>query len=172
MALLPIRIYGDPVLRRVAEPVGEITPEIRTLVADMIETMYAEPGVGLAAPQVGVSLRLIVIDPTAGDEKGKAFAMLNPVVTLSGEQVVMDEGCLSVPDIRADVTRPERISVVYTTLDGEPATLEADDMVARIVQHEYDHLDGILFVDKISPVRRHLLRKELRALARSQGKRP
>lgn len=172
MALLPIRTYGDPVLRRVAEPVGEITPEIRTLVADMIETMYAEPGVGLAAPQVGVSLRLIVIDPTAGDEKGKAFAMVNPVVKLSGDPVVMDEGCLSVPDIRADVTRPERVSVVYTTLDGEPAILDADDMVARIIQHEYDHLDGILFVDKINPVRRHLLRKELRALARSQGKRP
>ncbi|HPU86278.1 MAG TPA: peptide deformylase [Candidatus Latescibacteria bacterium] len=171
MALLPIRIYGDPVLRRVAEPVREFTRELQTLATDMIETMYAEPGVGLAAPQVGVSIRMIVIDPTAGDEKGKAFALINPVVTRSGEHVVIEEGCLSVPDIRADVVRPERVSVDYQTIAGEPAHLDADDMVARIIQHEYDHLDGILFVDRISPVRRQLLRKQLKALAKSQGKR-
>jgi peptide deformylase len=172
MAILPIRVYGDPVLRRIAKPIGEVTPEVRALAQDMIETMYAEPGIGLAAPQVGVSLRLIVMDPTAGEETDKAFALVNPVIVAkTGEQVVIEEGCLSVPDIRADVTRPERVSVDYTTIDGEPARLEADEMVARIFQHEYDHLDGILFVDRISPVRRQLLKKHLKAIAKTASKR-
>jgi len=171
MALLPIRLYGDPVLRRKAEPIRKITPEIRELVADMIETMYDAPGMGLAGPQVGVPLRLFVIDPTFGEgEEGEAFALINPVLKSHGERVVCEEGCLSLPDIRADVVRPAKASVDYLTVDGEAVHLEADELLARLIQHECDHLEGILFVDRISPVRRQLLSKQLKAMARSRKK--
>lgn len=172
MAALPIRIYGDPVLRRRATPVAEITPEIRELVRDMTDTMYDAPGIGLAAPQVGVSSRVLVIDTAFGegsdDGPGEATAFINPVLSApSGSTELIEEGCLSVPDIRADVARPVAIGVDYMTLDGETVHIDADDILARVIQHEYDHLDGILFVDRASLVRRRLLSKQLKELARS-----
>ena len=169
MALRTVRIYGDPVLRGKAEPVREITPEIRALVEDMIETMYDAPGIGLAAPQLGVLKRLLVVDPAFGEEKGKAFALINPVVTPvdRDDKVLIEEGCLSLPDIRAEVLRPARITVHYHNPDGERVRLEAEELLARVIQHENDHLDGILFVDRLTPVKRQLLSKQLRLMARS-----
>jgi len=171
MAVRPIRIYGDPVLRRKALRVREITPEIRELVADMMETMHEAPGVGLAAPQVGVSLRIIVVDPTFGEGNGQGFAAIDPVLSNFGETMVtVEERCLSIPDIWADVTRPATVSMDYLTIEGEAAHVDAEEMLARVIQHEYDHLEGILFIDRISPVRRRLLSKPLKALTRSQRK--
>ncbi len=173
MTPLPIRIYGDPALRRKSEPVREITPEVRKLAEDMIKTMYDAPGIGLAAAQVGVFKRLFVIDPAFGEEKGTAFALINPVVRPvdRNEQVLIEEGCLSVPEVRADVLRPARITVEYRNLAGETIRLEAEELLARVIQHENDHLDGILFVDRLTPVKRQLLGKQLRAMARSQQRR-
>lgn len=171
MAVRTIYIYGDPALRRTAEPVREITPEIRALVEDLIETMYDAPGIGLSAPQVGVFKRLFVIDPAFGEEPGKAFALINPVLTLHrDEEALLEEGCLSIPDVRAEVMRPARITAEFTTLDGERVRLDADEMLSRVIQHEYDHLDGILFVDRLSTIRRQLLSKQLKAMMRSQRK--
>ena len=172
MAIRPIHIYGDPVLRKTAEPIEDITPEIRELAQDMGETMFEAPGVGLAAPQVGVSLRLFVIDPTFGDEPGEFFPFINPVLSNPGKTTVpMEEGCLSVPDIRAEVSRPESISIDFTTIDGEQMHIDADEMLARVIQHEFDHLDGKLFIDRINPLRRKMLNGRLKAIAK-QAKNP
>ncbi len=171
MALLPIRTYGDPVLRRTAMPVKEITPEVRELAADMAETMFEAPGIGLAAPQVGRSLRLFVIDPSFGEQPGEYVAFINPLISdRRGEDEVIEEGCLSIPDIRAEVERPGEVTIEFTTLDGERMKIEADEMLARVVQHEYDHLDGKLFVDRVGPVRRQMLSGQLKAMARETSK--
>ncbi len=171
MAIRPIRIYGDPVLRKKAEPVPEIDSDVLTLIDDMIETMYDAPGVGLAAPQVGVSLRLVVLDPTMGDAPGAAVALINPELeTHEGDREALEEGCLSFPDIRADIVRPTTVTVRYTKVDGEIAEIQDDELLARAIQHEYDHLDGVLFVDRMSSIRRRLLSKQLKELSRAHKK--
>ncbi|HXG16341.1 MAG TPA: peptide deformylase [Calidithermus sp.] len=159
MAVLKVRRYGDPVLRRRAEPVREVTPEIRALVADMIDTMYDEVGIGLAAPQVGVSLRLIVVD----DETSRtARALLNPVLVDQGGQVTAEEGCLSLPGIFAPVTRAAWVHVEASDLDGRPVRVEARGLLARVFQHELDHLDGILFIDRLEPLARDRIKRRIR----------
>lgn len=143
---------------------------LRPLVEDMYETMYDEPGIGLAAPQVGVSKRLVVLgavaDDDAGEHVGPALALVNPeILSRSSDLVPFDEGCLSVPDIVETVDRPRTIRFRYTTLEGETIERDAAGLLARVVQHEVDHLDGVLFVDRISFLRRQLLRKRLQRLA-------
>jgi len=174
MAILPIRIYGDPVLRKKAAPIGEITDEIRKFVDDMAVTMFDAPGIGLAAPQVGKSVRLFIVDPHLGESESDTqefVAFINPVLReKSDDRVLIEEGCLSLPDIRADVERPRTLTVDFTDLHGERHTAEVGGMLARVIQHENDHLDGILFVDRINPVRRRLLGKQLKQLSRSQKK--
>lgn len=156
MARLEVRIMGDPVLRHKAAPVGEITDEMRRLIRDMFETMYAEEGVGLAAPQVGVSDRIIVIDPHIEGED--AFALINPeIVQASKDTEKGEEGCLSIPGLRDLVERSVSVRVRGLTPEGELRELEAEGLLARIVQHEVDHLDGILFLDRLSPLKRKLL---------------
>jgi len=147
MAKKTIRIYNDSVLRRKARPVKQVSGTIQKLVKDMFETMYEEGGIGLAAPQVGVSRRLFVVDTR---EMGQKLALINPrIVTFSKkDREAYKEGCLSVPGIEVEVLRPRRITVEYTDLDGQPVTLEAEEMLARVIQHENDHLDGILIVDR------------------------
>lgn len=153
---LEVRILGDPVLRAKAVPVAEITEEHRELIRNMFETMYAEEGVGLAAPQVGVSERIIVIDPQ--NDEVPAFALINPEITeLSKETEKGEEGCLSIPGLRDIVERPFRCMVRGTTPEGEVRELELDGLPARIIQHEVDHLDGILFIDRVSALKRKLL---------------
>jgi peptide deformylase len=165
MAVREVRLLGDPVLRRPAAPLPEVSATTRALIADMFETMYAEEGVGLAAPQVGVSDRVIVVDPH--EEGVQPFALINPVIhERSAETDRAEEGCLSIPGLKEIVERSVR--VVATGLDeqGAPTQLAAEGLLARILQHEVDHLDGILFFDRVSPLKRRLLLerwKKLRA---------
>lgn len=164
--ILPVLQYPDPRLSRKAEPVGEITPEIRELVENMVETMYARDGIGLAAPQVGASLRLVVID-TSGPEKREALRVLiNPVLTLSGDEVDSEEGCLSVDGYSAVVTRREKVHVEATDLDGNPVSFDADGRLAVCCQHECDHLDGVLFIDHISRLKRTMLDRKIQKRGR------
>jgi peptide deformylase len=167
VAVLPIRIYGDPVLRRKADPVERIDEDVRRLAGDMLETLADAEGVGLAGPQVGESRRVIVVHPPAGrgEEREGPRVLVNPeVVQADGPQVSGEEGCLSIPGIYEDVKRSERVRVRALDLHGDVVELAADGWVARILQHEIDHLDGVLFIDRIGPMRRALLRKRLREL--------
>jgi peptide deformylase len=159
MAVLHVRKYGDPALRRRAEPVREVTPDVRAIVRDMIETMYQEVGLGLAAPQVGVSLRLVVVD----EEKGHgARALINPVIVDQGGSVVAEEGCLSIPGIFADVARAEWVRVEAQDEDGAPVRIDARGLFARVIQHELDHLDGVLFIDRLDPVQRDRIKRRIK----------
>jgi peptide deformylase len=158
MSVRVLRFMGDPVLREKAAPVEEVTDEIRTLIADMFDTMYAEEGVGLAAPQVGVGSRVIVVDPR--DEDIEPFALVNPGIVELGTELVRDEeGCLSIPGLKEIVERPATVKVEALDREGRPVTIEAGGLVARILQHEVDHLDGILFVDRVSALKRRMLLK-------------
>ena len=159
MAILKVRRYGDPVLRRRAAPVDEVTDEIRRIIADLTETMYDEVGIGLAAPQVGISLRLIVV----GDEGDReARALINPVITEQGNQVTAEEGCLSVPGIFAPVTRAEWVRVEAQDAEGKPVAIDARGLGARVLQHEIDHLDGVLFIDRLDPVTRDRIKRKIK----------
>ena len=164
-----IRLYSDPVLREKALPVQEITDAERKLAEDMLTTMYASPvGVGLAAPQVGILKRLIVIDLDREDPEGAPLVLFNPkIYSLAGE-TIEEEGCLSFPGITADVKRAAKAVVTAQDIDGEPIWIEGEDLLARALQHEIDHLDGILFIDRVSGLKRQLLRGKLRKLQHSQ----
>ena len=141
MAVLKVLKYGDPTLRRSAIPVGEVTPQVRAIIADMTETMYDEVGIGLAAPQVGVALRLIVI----ADEEGRGVqALLNPAIVERGGEVTSEEGCLSLPGVFA------------------PLTINARGLRARVLQHEIDHLDGVLFIDRVDPMLRDRIKRKIK----------
>ncbi|WP_297049674.1 peptide deformylase [uncultured Desulfovibrio sp.] len=156
--LLDIVTYPDPRLKERCVPVEAITDEIRRLAADMTETMYAAPGVGLAAPQVGRSLRLLVMDPGVQEGERRPRVLVNPVLEPLGEVIVSEqEGCLSVPlNYRADVPRWSRVRLRATDLDGTPIDEELEGFAAVVVQHEVDHLDGTLFIDRMSRLRRTL----------------
>jgi len=165
----PVRVYGDPILRRKSAPVTGDVAALRPLVADMFETMYDEPGIGLAAPQVGESCRLAVIAAVADDDAGRnvgtPLVLVNPeILSRSTDLVPFTEGCLSVPDITESVVRPRAIRFRWTDLDGATHERDAAGLLARVVQHEMDHLDGILFVDRLSLLKRQLLRKRLQRL--------
>jgi len=166
MSILVVRLYGDPVLRRKADPVAVIDEEILRLADDMIETMYAENGIGLAAPQVGRPLRLLVADASHHDGGGGPRLFINPEILESWDEWVFDEGCLSLPGLSAEVTRPEGIRVRFQDRDGVVREEEFHQVWARVLQHEIDHLDGKLFVDYLSPMRRALLERRLRELAK------
>lgn len=158
MSLREIRIMGDPVLRQKAEPLPAITEETRQLIRDMFETMYQAEGVGLAAPQVGVSQRVIVVD--AREQEVKPFGLVNPVILEFGDDVERgEEGCLSIPGLKDIVERPAMVVVEGLDGDGNPLRLEADGLLARVLQHEVDHLDGVLFIDRVSPLKRKMLLK-------------
>lgn len=159
--ILPVLQYPDPRLLRKSEPIKEITPEIRQLAADMAETMYARDGVGLAAPQVGEAIRLVVIDVSGPDKREDLRVLVNPVLTLSGADMISEEGCLSVADYRSAVCRKEFARVEATDLDGNPVSFDADELLAVCVQHECDHLDGVLFIDHISRLKRTMLDRKL-----------
>ena len=157
MAVLSVRRYGDPVLRQKAKPVTEVTPEIKKTIADMVESMFHQVGIGLAAPQVGISLRLVVID----DGKRGTRALINPVITERSGSVTAEEGCLSLPGIFADVERSEWVRVEAIDADGAPVSLEARGLQARVIEHEVDHLDGVLFIDRLPPVARDRIKKKI-----------
>ena len=164
-----IRLYNDPVLREKALPVQAITDVERKLAEDMLTTMYASPiGVGLAAPQVGILKRLIVIDLNREEPEGTPWVLFNPKIHSLEGATIEDEGCLSFPGITAEVKRAAKAVVTAQDIDGEPIQIEGENLLARALQHEIDHLDGILFIDHISGLRRYLLRNKLRKLQHSQ----
>lgn len=153
MSILAIRKLGDPVLRTKAKEVKEITDQTRDLLDNMAETMYAAPGVGLAAPQVGILQRIIVID--VDDEHG-LIEVINPeIIDVSDERIIMEEGCLSVPEQTGRVIRPKEVKVRGLNRNGKEIEIEADNMLARALQHEIDHLEGILFIDKLEKQEKH-----------------
>ncbi|MBI1864264.1 MAG: peptide deformylase [Nitrospirae bacterium] len=169
MPLLEIREYPDPVLRKKALPVETIDDGFQRLIDDMIDTMYAAPGIGLAAPQVGVLRRLIVVDASAGETPLPLYVLINPeVVSREGEQVG-EEGCLSLPELNSDVARAARGTVRALDRTGTPVTVEAEGLLARCFQHEIDHLDGVLFMDKISPLKRELYKRRVRKALKVGG---
>ena len=182
--VLPIYAYGQPVLRERAAEVEGDSPELQALIDDMIETMHAAHGVGLAAPQVGRGLRLFVADlspyadDVAEDHGGEVppwargpLVLINPVLELdeASDKVDVEEGCLSIPDLREVVWRPDALVVRYLDRDFEPQELPAEGHLARVIQHEADHLDGVLYLDYLSPLRQRLLRRRLRAIARGEA---
>ena len=163
----PILKFGAAELQRESEPVETFDGKLRDLARDMLETMYAAPGIGLAAPQVGVNLRLLVVDISAGDEKGNQIVLVNPeILEAEGEQKG-EEGCLSIPGFTAMVDRPKRIRIAGRDTRGNRVELEAEDLLARALCHEVDHLDGILYLDRISFFKRDLIKRKIRKLIRS-----
>jgi len=167
MSLLKIELLGSDILRRRADEVPGPDPELDRLIEDMFETMYAAKGIGLAGPQVGVAKRVIVVDVNdEGGEKLGPFALLNPRVVEAGSEVDKhEEGCLSIPNVTGVVERPWHVVVEGLDRQGQPVTLEADGMLARCLQHEIDHLDGILFIDRLSPLKRNMLLRKYRKQA-------
>ena len=166
---LQIRLYGDEVLRKKAFPIQAVTEVERKLAEDMLVAMYAAPnGIGLAAPQVGVLKRLIVIDVNRTDPASRPLMLINPEIeSLEGESIA-EEGCLSIPDVTADIKRAEKAVVTALNTDGEAIRVEGEGFLARALQHEIDHLDGVLFIDHVSGLKRQLLRGKLRKLVKEQ----
>jgi peptide deformylase len=160
MAIREIRKYPDPVLRKKAAPVKIIDDNLRKLVDDMVDTMYAEPGVGLAAPQIGVSLRLLVTDITVGEKPDSLIVLVNPKIVSTSGRVIEEEGCLSIPDIRAEIPRAESVEIHGWDLDQQEVGVKGRGYLARAFQHEMDHLDGILIWDRMSKIQREVLKNE------------
>lgn len=181
--ILPIYTYGQPVLRQRAEAIEADSPELQALLEDMVETMHGASGLGLAAPQVGKALRLFIVDLSGvaddlAEQNGGVvpdyaqgpMVFINPEVVLddTSDRVDYEEGCLSIPDLRETVWRPDRIRVWYQDQDLQPHDLVAEGMLARVIQHEFDHVEGVLFVDHLSPLRKRMLQRRLKAMARGE----
>lgn len=170
----PVYIYGSPVLRKTATNISPDYSELNRLIDDMFETMYHSDGIGLAAPQIGLSKRLFLIDASPLEEEHPEMKNFKKVfinahiIERSGSNLAYNEGCLSIPNIREDIQRPESILIKYVDENFEPHEERFEGIAARIIQHEYDHLDGILFTDRVSPIRRQLLKSKLVAI--SKGK--
>ena len=161
MATRPILILPDARLRAVADPIEKVDDEVKQLAKDMLDTMYAAPGIGLAAPQIGELRRIVVMDLAKEGEKPDPLVMINPeILKFSDETVVTEEGCLSIPDLYYEVERPAEVTVKYTDLDGKDVTREATDRLAICVQHELDHLDGVLYIDYLSRLKRDRVLKK------------
>ena len=171
--VLEIRKYPDPILSKKAERVEKIDQDIQKLIGDMIETLYAAPGVGLAAPQVRRSIRLIVFDPSVRNEEGKLTVLINPEIIEKDGEAIMKEGCLSVPGLEAEIKRAENVKVTGLDKNGNAVTIDAKGFLARVIQHEIDHLDGILLLDRIGFIKRDIfkrrLMKQLKETAREQA---
>ncbi len=170
MSTRPILIIPEPKLRTISAPVGKIDSETRKLVEDMFDTMYDAPGVGLAAIQVGVQKRVVTIDTAREGEDKKPVALINPeIISVSEDISVYNEGCLSIPEFYGEVERPARVVVRFQDLDGAVREMEADGLFATCVQHEIDHLNGVLFIDHISKLKRDRVVKKFSKLARREG---
>ena len=167
MAVRPLVFYPDPVLLNRCREVAEITAEIRALVPDLVETMYAAPGIGLAANQIGVDLRVAVIDLSVGKEPGALHVWINPVIVAQEGTDTEEEGCLSVPDFLEQVTRPCRVRVEALGLDGQRLEVEAEGLLAKAAAHEIDHLNGSLFLNRLSPIKRDRIKNKIRRRMRA-----
>jgi len=170
--IYPVNVFGDPILRKKAEPITEDFKDLKVFIQNMFETMYSSDGVGLAAPQVGQSIRVFVLDTTTEEEDepvGIKRAFINPdIIEKYGDEWVMNEGCLSVPEIREDVLRPESVIIKYQDENFVDHEEIFNGFTARVIQHEYDHLEGIIFVDYLNPLKRRILKSKLIAI--SKGK--
>mgnify|MGYP001271024782 FL=1 len=169
MALLQVHEFPDPILQQHAMPVTAFDDKLRQLAADMLETMYEERGIGLAANQVAVLKQIVVVDVMAGDAdhgQREPQVLVNPKIVAASGETAIEEGCLSVPEFRAEVPRAEKIKVEYQDLEGQPQTLEADGLLAICLQHEFDHLRGRLFIDYLPPLKQRMVKKRLAKLAR------
>lgn len=173
--ILPMFLYGQPVLRKVAEPIEKDYPELPTLISNMFETMYKSDGVGLAAPQIGLGIRVIVIDAAPlADEfpelSHSKMVLINPqIISTEGEDVSMEEGCLSLPGIHESVTRKNTIHITYFDEQWQAHDEVVKGYLARVMQHEYDHLEGHVFTDRISPIRRQLIKNKLLNIAKGKA---
>lgn len=162
MAVLEILKYPNPNLKKKSQPVKIIDPSLRQLVQNLAETLYAAPGVGLAAPQVGYLLRLVVIDVTPVNQPKNLMVLINPEIISSEGECTWEEGCLSVPDFNEEVKRKKKVVVRCRNLEGETVEVEGNDLLSIVLQHEIDHLDGILFVDHLSQLKRDLYKRQLK----------
>ena len=170
MAVRPILVIPDARLRAVADPIIEVDDEIKTLAKDMLDTMYDAPGIGLAAIQIGVPRRLLVLDVSKEEDGKEPLVFINPeVVRFSDDRSVYEEGCLSIPDYYAEVERPASISVNYVDRDGKAQTIDADGLLATCLQHEIDHLNGLLFIDYISKLKREMVIRKFTKAAKLRG---
>ena len=168
MAVLPIRIYPDPVLRAKCREVTAFDAALRKLAADMIETMHAAPGVGLAAPQVGIDLRLAVVDLSVGEDPEQVHVIVNPEVATREGSETAEEGCLSLPGISDKVERPTLVTIRAQDLAGEPIEIRVEEWLARAFCHEIDHLNGVLFTDHLRGLRKERVKRQLKRLAAEQ----
>lgn len=166
MAKLPILLYPSPVIRKKSLPVTSIDGQLQRFIDDMVETMYAAPGMGLAAPQVGALKRVIVLDPSHDRARARPQVLINPVLVTGEGQVVEEEGCLCIPDLNEPVSRFKQVIVKGYDRNEKEVILEGADMLARILQHEIDHLDGVLFIDRLSTAKRLLLKRRLKKTAK------
>ncbi len=168
MANMRIRIIGDDVLRKPTKPVETFGPELEKLASDMVQSMIAADGIGLAAPQVGLSLKFLVVGMPIDEEDEdmrQIYTFANPEITAEGEELIMrEEGCLSIPEIYEEVERPDQITLKYQNLKGEHLEMETSGMLSRVIQHELDHLNGVLFVDHLSPLKRSLLKGKIKRM--------
>jgi peptide deformylase len=170
MTVRPLIILPDPVLRQVSRPVEQVDARLRKFASDMLDTMYDAPGIGLAAIQVGEPIRLLVIDLAKEGEPRAPQVFINPeIVAGSDDRSVYEEGCLSIPDYYAEVERPAAVTVTYLDIDGKPREMAADGLMATCLQHEIDHLNGVLFIDHISKLKRDMVVKKFRKLARDKA---
>lgn len=171
MSIKPLIILPDPVLRKISTPIERVDANLQKLADDMLETMYQAPGIGLAAIQVGEPLRLLVIDVASKDEPKAPQVFINPeILWKSDEPNVYEEGCLSIPDYYAEVERPKRIRVSYLDRDGKKQECDADGLLATCLQHEIDHLDGVLFIDHISKLKRDMVIRKFKKIAKENAK--
>jgi len=169
MAILTICTYPEAILNKRAEPVTEIDEEVVRLVDHMAETMYSAPGIGLAATQVGVAKQVLVADIAPRRPESELIVLINPEIVAAEGEVIFEEGCLSVPDYQAEVKRHEKVTVRGLNLKGEEVELEAEGLLAVVLQHEIDHLNGVLFIDRLSKLKRDLYKRKLRKKLAKEG---
>ena len=170
MTIKPLIILPDPILRQVSKPIETVDSEVKKLADDMLETMYDAPGIGLAAIQIGVARRMLVLDVAKDGEDKKPLVFINPeIVASSAERSVYEEGCLSIPDYYAEVERPAAITVRHLDRDGKEQVTEADGLLATCLQHEIDHLNGVLFIDHISKLKREMVIRKFTKAAKMRG---
>lgn len=169
MSKLEIITIPDPILRKVALPVERVDDDLRRLADDMLETMYDAPGIGLAAPQIGVSRRMVVIDVSEKDGERHPLVLINPeIITRADQMNVYEEGCLSIPDVKVEIERPAAVTVRFLDRDGNAQTIDADGLLATAVQHELDHLDGRLIIDFLSRLKRDIIIRRFKKQSRSE----
>lgn len=173
MTIKPLILLPDPILRTKSDPIERVDADAQQLADDLLETMYDAPGIGLAAIQVGIARRMLVIDCSREEEEDAPLVFINPqIVASSDDRSAYEEGCLSIPDYYAEVERPAHVTVDYLDRDGKQRQIEADGLLATCLQHEIDHLNGVLFIDHISKLKRNMVIKKFTKLARSRGGTP